>query len=130
MSCGVGSFAAGAMAEPAWHALGGQAVLDAQGSRSAGLSGAEAAARLDRHGPNLIAPAQPERAVTVLWRQLSSPLILVLIGAGALALALGELTDGAVVLAVVVANSAIGFGNGAPVGRSRPLPRSSRSARP
>ena len=40
----------------------------------------------------------------LLWRQLSSPLILVLIASGAVALALGEVADGAVVLAVVVAN--------------------------
>jgi calcium-translocating P-type ATPase len=52
---------------------------------------------------------RPEPASVLLWRQLSSPLILVLIASGVVALALGELTDGAVVLAVVIANSAIGF---------------------
>ena len=52
---------------------------------------------------------RPEPARVLLWRQLSSPLILVLIASGAVALALGEIADGAVVLAVVVANSAIGF---------------------
>ena len=41
----------------------------------------------------------------LLWRQLASPLIVVLLAAGAVALALGEIADGAVVLAVVVANS-------------------------
>jgi calcium-translocating P-type ATPase len=45
----------------------------------------------------------------LLWRQLSSPLILVLIASGVVALALGEMADGAVVLAVVAANSVIGF---------------------
>jgi len=98
-----------AVVESRWHALAGNDVLAAQGSGPAGLSDADAAERLATVGPNRIAPARAEPAATVLWRQLSSPLIVVLIVAGALALALGELTDGAVVLAVVVANAAIGF---------------------
>jgi magnesium-transporting ATPase (P-type) len=52
---------------------------------------------------------RPEPVAVLLWRQLSSPLILVLIASGVVALALGEMADGAVVLAVVAANSAIGF---------------------
>jgi len=96
-------------ADAHWHALeGGDAVVAVDG-RLEGLSTEEARARLERFGPNRIAPTRPEPAAVVLWRQLSSPLILVLIAAGAVALALGELTDGAVVLAVVAANSAIGF---------------------
>jgi calcium-translocating P-type ATPase len=92
-----------------WHALDGDDALAAVGSRHDGLSVAEAQTRRERFGPNRIAPMRPEPARVLLWRQLSSPLILVLIASGVVALALGELTDGAVVLAVVVANSAIGF---------------------
>ena len=77
--------------------------------RRDGLSSAEARARLQRVGPNRIAPMRPEPARELLWRQLSSPLIVVLIASGAIALALGEAADGAVVLAVVAANSVIGF---------------------
>jgi calcium-translocating P-type ATPase len=95
--------------DQAWHALTGDAALEAQRSGYDGLSSTDVRLRLERTGRNRIAPARAEPAAAVLWRQLSSPLILVLIGAGALALALGEVTDGAVVLAVVVANSAIGF---------------------
>jgi calcium-translocating P-type ATPase len=96
-------------AEPQWHALDGDDALAAIDSRPAGLTPADASARLERFGANRIAPMRPESAATLLWRQLSSPLILVLIASGALALALGEIADGAVVLAVVAANSAIGF---------------------
>jgi calcium-translocating P-type ATPase len=96
-------------ADPHWHALDAGDALAALDSRPGGLSTAEARARLERAGPNRIAPTRPEPASVLLWRQLSSPLILVLIAAGAVALALGELADGAVVLAVVVANSVIGF---------------------
>ncbi|HEY6692218.1 MAG TPA: HAD-IC family P-type ATPase [Solirubrobacteraceae bacterium] len=97
------------MSDHAWHALSGDAVLQAQGSTHDGLTRVEARLRLERTGRNRIAPTRPEPAAAVLWRQLASPLILVLIAAGTLALALGELTDGAVVFAVVIANSAIGF---------------------
>ncbi|HET9740414.1 MAG TPA: HAD-IC family P-type ATPase [Solirubrobacteraceae bacterium] len=96
-------------AEPHWHALdGGDALAEVKGRRE-GLSSAEAHARLERVGLNRIAPMRPEPARVLLWRQLSSPLIVVLIASGAVALALGEVADGAVVLAVVVANSVIGF---------------------
>ena len=97
------------VADPHWHALDGEDALAAVESRAGGLSTAEAAARLERFGPNRIAPMRPEPATVLLWRQLSSPLILVLIASGVVALALGEIADGAVVLAVVVANGAIGF---------------------
>ena len=97
------------VADAHWHALNGEDALAAVESRAGGLSTAEASARLERFGPNRIAPMLPEPVTVLLWRQLSSPLILVLIAAGAVALALGEVTDGAVVFAVVVANGAIGF---------------------
>jgi calcium-translocating P-type ATPase len=96
-------------AEPHWHALDGDDALAQVEGRRDGLSSAEARARLERVGPNRIAPMRPEPAWVLLWRQLSSPLIVVLIASGALALALGEVADGAVVLAVVAANSVIGF---------------------
>jgi calcium-translocating P-type ATPase len=92
-----------------WHALDADDAMAEIGSRHDGLSAGEARARRERFGPNRIAPMRPEPARVLLWRQLSSPLILVLIASGVVALALGELTDGAVVLAVVLANSAIGF---------------------
>src|SRR5690606_4882528 len=45
----------------------------------------------------------------MLWRQIKDPLLMVLIGAGVLAMALGKSTDGFVVLAVVVINTLVGF---------------------
>ena len=50
-----------------------------------------------------------ESPVTVLRRQTANPLIAVLLGSGAIAIALGDLVDGAVVLGVVAANALIGF---------------------
>ncbi|WP_240780010.1 cation-translocating P-type ATPase, partial [Nonomuraea zeae] len=76
-------------------------------SRS-GLSSAEAAARLERDGPNLL-PAKPP---TPLWRrvagQLRDPLIVVLLAAAALTAITGDWTDMAVILLVIVVNTSVG----------------------
>ncbi len=45
----------------------------------------------------------------LLWRQINNPLIWVLLGSGTLAVLLGKMTDGLVVLSVVVINAIIGF---------------------
>lgn len=78
-------------------------------SSPAGLTVAEAARRLREYGPNVIHRARPESPLAILLRQINNPLILVLIGSGVLALAMGKPTDGAVVLGVVVINALIGF---------------------
>ncbi len=96
-------------AQPAWHALSADEALARAASGPEGLSTAEAATRLAAHGPNLLARAGGERAWLILWRQVDSPLILVLVGAAVVAALLGEVTDAAVVGAVVVINTLIGF---------------------
>jgi Ca2+-transporting ATPase len=72
-----------------------------------GLTSAEAAARLDRDGLNAIAG---QRGVP-LWRrlvaQLRDPLVVVLLAAAVLTLVTGDLTDAAVILLVIVANTAV-----------------------
>ncbi len=94
---------------PAWHALDAGGVLRAIASDVAfGLSGAEAATRLSRHGRNdLPAPARPAPALVFL-RQFRSPLIYLLLAAAGISTALRELADAAVILVVVVLNACIG----------------------
>jgi Ca2+-transporting ATPase len=94
---------------PAWHALPPEAVLSRLGSTEAGLTPEEADARLSRHGPNVLKREKAEGPLTLLWRQLNSPLIWVLIASAALAIAMGKVTDGLVVAAVVALNTLIGF---------------------
>lgn len=74
-----------------------------------GLSGPEVLKRRDEYGANVIAQTRQASPWEMLWRQLKDPLLMVLVGAGALAMAFGKITDGAVVLAVVVINTVIGF---------------------
>ncbi len=74
-----------------------------------GLSDAEAQQRLQRSGANQLR-TKPPRA---LWRkfadQFRSLLVLVLIGAAALAAAVGDSKDAVVILVVIVLNAALGF---------------------
>ena len=65
-------------AEP-WHAQPAEVVLDRLDSSPAGLTAAEAEARLRRTGPNVTGGRSGEPAARVLLRQLTSPLIVVLL---------------------------------------------------
>ncbi|MDX9835911.1 MAG: HAD-IC family P-type ATPase, partial [Desulfobulbus sp.] len=78
-------------------------------SGASGLSDDEARQRLDQYGPNQIRRKGKDSVLTLLWRQINNPLIWVLLGSGSLAVGLGKMTDGLVVLSVVVINGIIGF---------------------
>jgi len=96
--------------EQPWHALPSEAVLKTlQVIPDEGLSEAESRARLERHGPNVLQRVSGESPLKLLWRQVNNPLIWVLLASAGLAVALGKVTDGLIVLAVVVLNTLIGF---------------------
>lgn len=92
-----------------WHTRTAAETAAALQSSEFGLTGAEAAARLAAHGPNLIQRQSTESPWQILWRQVNNPLVYVLIGSGALALLMGKGVDGLVVLGVVLLNTLIGF---------------------
>ncbi|CND75833.1 P-type HAD superfamily ATPase [Mycobacterium tuberculosis] len=84
-------------------------VRDLGGDASRGLAPAEAAARLEREGPNTL-PAAPGRgAVLRFLLQFNSPLIYVLLAAAVVTALLGERADAIVILGVVVVNAIVGF---------------------
>ena len=74
-----------------------------------GLTSGEAADRLDRFGPNLLPHAEAAGPLRRFLRQFQNPLIYVLLAAGGVALALGEVVDSIVIFGVVLINSVIGF---------------------
>ena len=91
------------------HALTVDDALSALAAERNGLSAAEAAGRLARHGPNRL-PAPPGRnQILRFLSHFHNVLIYVLIGAAAITAGLGHLVDTAVILAVVIANATIGF---------------------
>ncbi|WP_291296161.1 HAD-IC family P-type ATPase [Elioraea sp.] len=92
-----------------WHARATDDVLAALGATRAGLSAAEAQARLARAGRNRLTAAPSRGAAARLAAQFANLLILVLIGAAVIAAIVGDLKDAAVILLVVIANAAIGY---------------------
>jgi magnesium-transporting ATPase (P-type) len=95
------------------HAATVERVLTGLESSLNGLTHEETQRRLLRYGPNLLPRPHPDSVWLLLWRQLRSPLILVLIGCGGVAMLVdwgGDgFKNGMVILAVVVINSIIGF---------------------
>lgn len=89
--------------------MGVAEAFTALGSRPEGLSDEEAAARRERFGPNEIPVRRRLTGVKIVLRQLSSPLIVVLIVAGAITIVLREWVEAAVIFAAVAANAALGF---------------------
>ena len=74
-----------------------------------GLSDAEAALRLKRHGPNTLL-TQPERsAVSILAEQIKSPVVWLLATAAAVAAVFSEWTEATAILLVLAINTLIGF---------------------
>lgn len=92
-----------------WHAKPYLEVIDSVESSENGLTSDEAKIRFQKYGPNHIKRKHKDGPLTVLWRQINNPLIWVLVGSSTLAVLLGKITDGLVVMAVVVINTIIGF---------------------
>jgi len=84
-------------------------LLAATGAGADGLPADEAARRLARDGPNTIEVAHPHRGLRLLLTQFTSPIVLILVAATVLAMVLGDLTDGSIILVIVAASGALGF---------------------
>jgi Mg2+-importing ATPase len=93
----------------AFWSLDLDALLAAAEASSEGLSGEEAARRLARDGPNSISVAHPHRGLRLLLSQFTSPIVLILVAATVLSMALGDLSDGLIILVIVAASGALGF---------------------
>jgi len=79
------------------------ALLAALGTSRDGLSSAEAAARLVRHGPNALDTRRRRSGLAVLLVQGRNPLLLILLAAAAVSAWSGEWTDAVIVAGIVVA---------------------------
>ncbi|MFF5262346.1 cation-translocating P-type ATPase [Actinomadura viridis] len=74
-----------------------------------GLASGEAAARLEREGPNTLPAARRRGPLARFLLQFHSPLIYVLLVSAAVTALLGDRVDAAVIMGVVVANALVGF---------------------
>ena len=92
------------------YALPAKAVLrQQQVSFTRGLSEAEAALRLMRHGRNTLLTHPERSAVSILADQIKSPVVWLLATAAAVATVVGEWTEATAILLVLAINTLIGF---------------------
>jgi magnesium-transporting ATPase (P-type) len=92
-----------------WHSLPADAALEHFRSSADGLSSAEAARRLDEHGPNRLATPSRRGPVVRFLLQFHNVLIYVLLAAATVTALLGHWVDTAVIFGVALINSVIGF---------------------
>ncbi|MEN3202928.1 MAG: calcium-translocating P-type ATPase, SERCA-type [Atribacterota bacterium] len=92
-----------------WHALSGDVIASLlQTDPVSGLSREEAEKRLLQYGPNVLAEKKPKSIVTMFLEQFRDFLVLILLGAAAISLLLGEVTDSLVIVAILVVNACLG----------------------
>jgi Ca2+-transporting ATPase len=92
-----------------WHAKPADDVLRELGSAPDGLTAAEAARRRQQHGPNRLTVARPVSALRILWDQLRSVVVLLLVAAAVVSWLLGDRLEAAAVAAVLAINTLLGF---------------------
>ena len=94
----------------AWHAVPAQHVVRELASDAGrGLTAAEAAARRERYGPNIITTRRARPWWATFLLQFHTPLVYILIAAGGITLFFKDAVDSAVIFGVVLANALIGF---------------------
>ena len=90
-------------------AVPASAVCDQLGvDATAGLGEADAARRLGLNGPNRLRSEPRLSRLALVARQFGNSMVLLLVGAAAISVAIGEMLDAGVILAIVVANAAFG----------------------
>jgi Ca2+-transporting ATPase len=95
---------------PPWHSLTiEQAASELCSDHAQGLTDPEAAGRLAERGPNRLAEKAPRAAWRRFLDQFRNFLVIVLIGAAALAGMVGDLKDAIVIAVVVLLNATLGF---------------------
>jgi len=97
------------LAERRWHAVSREEVADDLGSDATrGLSDKEAERRLEAYGENKLPQRARETVVGTFIRQFRDPLIYILLAAGLVSLAIGNIEDAAFIFAVLLFNAGLG----------------------
>ncbi len=91
-----------------WHCGGPEAALARLGATVAGLTDAQAAERLARHGRNVLPQRPPPAWWQIALRQFQSPLIYILVLAAVVSVATGHAGDAGFIAVVLLLNATIG----------------------
>ena len=96
-------------AQEPWHALSAEQALERLDSGGDGLSAEQADRRLERFGMNMLSAEEGSGPGRLILKQLKSPLIYILMGAAGVSLIPGKYLDAAVIGAVIILNTLMGF---------------------
>lgn len=91
-----------------WHAISTEEIFKNLESGEQGLTPLEAKNRLERYGYNKLPETKPDSVLIIFLRQFQSPLVYILLVASLAVFLLGEVTDGVVIMTVLVFNAFIG----------------------
>lgn len=97
------------MAAKPWHTMSPEETLRQLGSTQEGLSQAEAQERLKKYGLNELRKERKASPVKMFLEQFADVLMVILLAAISLSIAIGELLDALVILAIVLATAILGF---------------------
>lgn len=86
-----------------------QSVVALQGNLVSGLATAEAAARIQRYGPNALQEKGGRSPLRLLWEQLSATMVVILIVAAVVSALLGKWLEAGAILAIVLLFALLGF---------------------
>jgi len=97
------------LSSPLWYQKPIEKVTEELGSNiSKGLSSQEVKMRLEKYGPNQFEEGQKATIWQMLWEQINSMLIWILIGAAVLSAIVGEVADAIIIFIVIALNAIIG----------------------
>jgi Ca2+-transporting ATPase len=95
--------------DPAWHALEmADVVRELAADAENGLPSADAAARLEKYGPNELKEAAQRTLLQMVLGQFQDVVVWVLLVATAISMAMGESADAVVIILIVIINAALG----------------------
>lgn len=95
---------------PFYHAMDPESVArQLNTGLKMGLTEKEAERRLKKYGPNQQEKKKPKAFSKILLEQFTSPIVWLLLGAGALAFSFGQIPEGIAIAVVIIVNAMIGF---------------------
>ncbi len=94
---------------PFWATESQEVIKFLESDGHVGLSEAEAADRLKSFGPNVIEKSGSAPGFSIFLNQFKSPLILILLFAGAVTLSIGHLNDSLFIFSALIINTVLGF---------------------
>ncbi|MBU7044465.1 MAG: HAD-IC family P-type ATPase [Theionarchaea archaeon] len=91
-----------------WHALSENELINKLDSTPHGLSTEQAEERLKKYGPNELEKAKETSKIKLIIKQITNPLIYLLLAATLLSVLTGHFIDAGAIIAVVILNTAMG----------------------